>query len=224
MYQRFTQACRSFDTMVPRRLRSSEEQDQEGGGENLELEQRLSNEFEEKSLPRKPKAARLRHQSTVHSLLRRVHSNEVLTRFSASFATRSGPQATSSPIFAPLSFTHVQASVPLPPTPTASRPDYAESQPSFGSDSHQCKSKQDTPEPPSPIWVTVDCERCNGAHGPMSLSCTRTMIPAWPYDHPHPLRSNPWEQSRSAGLPSAFNGSRPWQHRRVCFLSNQVES
>lgn len=221
MYHRFT---RSFDTLVPRRLRSSEDQDQDATRENLEPEERANDEFEDQSLPPKPKAARLRRQSAVYSLLRRVHSNEVLHRFSASFAAQPATPIPPATVSAPFNFTHVQPAGPLPPTPTSLQSDYPEERPSFGSAWHQCKSKQDTTEPPSPIWVAADCERCNGPHRPKSLSCERTMIPAWPYDHPHPLRSNPWEQSRSSSLPSAFDEERPWQHRRVSFLSNQVES
>lgn len=221
MYQRFSNARQSFDTLVSKRLKSSKDQDVATA--NFEPEEQ-QNDNVEKSLPPKPKSAQLRRQSAVHSLLRRVHSHEILNRFSASFATYHGRPVSPASISAPFDFTHVQTSKPLPPTPTSSPSGYPEAQPSFGSSWHQCKTRQDTPEPPSPVWVAVDCERCNEPHQPKSLACKRTAIPAWPFEHPHPLRSNPWEASRSSGLPSAFKNGRPWQNRRVSFLSNEVKS
>lgn len=203
MYQRFTHACHhTLDTLVSQKLKSPKDQDGTDG-----------NIVDERSLPPKPKPARLRRQSAVHSLLRREQSNEVLNRFSASFATYPRRPISPASISAPFNFTHVQPSEPLPPTPTSlMNSKCMEDQVDSGSARDQCKT-----EDSSPTWVAVDCEKCNKPHRPKSLVCERTMIPAWPFDHPHPLRSNPWEQSRPISSPSTCSDEQLWLNRRVSF-------
>lgn len=217
MYHKFSRTCRSLDTLVPNKPKGPQDRDEKSV--NLESDEQPADHVDYASLPPKPKAARLRRQSAVYSLMRRAHSSDFLNRVSAHLTTSRPPL-----ISTPFNFAHMQPSGMLSSSPTLGQSDYLEEHPSIGPALQPYKAEQDDSAASSPVWVAVDCARCNEVHPPKSLACQKTIIPAWPYDHPHPLRSNPLEHSRSSSLPSAFDDGQPWQNRHVSFRTKDFKS
>ncbi|KAK7514699.1 hypothetical protein IWZ03DRAFT_222837 [Phyllosticta citriasiana] len=185
------------------------------------------------SLPPDSQPAPVRRNSAVQSILQRTKSNHVVNRFSAYLGrprprpqtqgTRSRPVSECT-ISSPFDFRQgfpawVSCSESL--AQTSLRSDSSSSSSDFPTLGHHQKRldkhKPATPFTSYPILVTVHCPSSDES---IEQVTTKTMVESWPYEHPHPLRSNPYVSQRPPPRPCRTEDDTPWGNRHVSFQAD----
>ncbi|KAK8231767.1 hypothetical protein HDK77DRAFT_453530 [Phyllosticta capitalensis] len=182
------------------------------------------------SLPPESHPAPTRRNSAVQSILRRTKSKDVVNRFSAYLGrprSRPNPQRTRSrpvsecTISSPCDFRQgssawVSCSESLAQTSLRSDSSGSGDIPTYGQTKFD-KHKSATPFTAYPILVTVHCPSSDESVGRVT---TNKVPESWPYEHPHPLRSNPYVSRRPVPRPTRPESDPPWRNRHVSFQAD----